>query len=228
MLSLCRLQRFDSEIVISTKHIRWLKVLVFLACLVPLGRLAWKAFNDMLGANPIEVITHSTGTWTLVFLLVTLAVTPVRRLTGMHWLVRFRRMLGLFAFFYGCLHLMTYVWLDQFFDFPGMLKDVAKRPFITAGFTAFVLMLPLAATSTQGWIRRLGGKRWQRLHRLIYFSALAGVVHYYWLVKADVRVPLLFAAVFAVLMSYRVAKYLSDSRRAGQAPRARQEAVVAD
>jgi sulfoxide reductase heme-binding subunit YedZ len=211
-----------------TKHIRLLKVLVFLSCLIPLGHLVWKGFSDMLGANPIEVITRSTGTWTLTFLLITLAITPVRKLAGMPWLIRFRRMLGLFAFFYGFLHFMTYLWLDQFFDFSGILKDIGKRPFITAGFTAFVLMLPLAITSTQGWIRRMGGKRWQALHRLIYVSALAGVVHYYWLVKADIRVPLIFAAVLAVLLGYRVAKYFSDSRRARQAPRRRQEVLVVD
>jgi methionine sulfoxide reductase heme-binding subunit len=210
------------------KHIRWLKIPIFLACLIPLGRLVWKAFNDMLGANPIEVITRSTGTWTLTFLMITLAVTPVRKLTGMPWLIRFRRMLGLFAFFYGFLHFMTYLWLDQFFDFPGIVKDVVKRPFITAGFTAFVLMLPLAITSTQGWIRRMGGKRWQALHRLIYVSALAGVVHYYWLVKADVRVPLIYAAVLAVLLGYRVAKFVSGSRVRTAPPRRREEAVVGD
>jgi sulfoxide reductase heme-binding subunit YedZ len=210
-----------SATVIKTGHTRWLKVFVFLACLIPLGHLVWKGFRGMLGANPIEVITHSTGTWTLTFLMITLAVTPVRKLTGMAWLIRFRRMLGLFAFFYGCLHLMTYVWLDQFFDFPGMLKDIAKRPFITVGFAGFVLMLPLAITSTQGWIRRMGGKRWQMLHRLIYVSALAGVVHYYWLVKADVRVPLIFAAVLAILMSYRLAKYALNLR-SRQAPRRRE------
>jgi sulfoxide reductase heme-binding subunit YedZ len=214
--------------VINIKHIRWLKIPVFVACLIPLGHLVWKGFNGMLGANPIEVITRSTGTWTLVFLMVTLAVTPVRKLAGMPWLIRFRRMLGLFAFFYGFLHFMTYFWLDQFFDFPGIVKDIGKRPFITAGFTAFVLMLPLAITSTQGWIRRMGGKRWQALHRLIYVSALAGVVHYYWLVKADIRVPLIFAAVLAVLLGYRVAKYVGASRRAHQTPRKRQESVLAD
>ncbi len=213
--------------MINTKHIRWLKIPVFLACLLPLGHLVWKGLNDMLGANPIEVITRSTGFWTLTFLMITLAVTPVRKLTSMSWLIRFRRMLGLFAFFYGCLHLMTYVWLDQFFDWMGMLKDIEKRPFITVGFTAFVLMLPLAITSTQGWIRRLGGKRWQALHRLIYLSALAGVVHFYWLVKADVRVPLRYAAVLAVLLSYRLAKYITSSR-IKSVPRRREEAVAGD
>ncbi len=179
-----------------------LKVIVFLAALIPLARLGWKAYRDMLGANPIEVITHSTGDWTLIFLLLTLSITPLRRLSGLHWLIRFRRMLGLFAFFYGGLHFTTYIWLDKFFDLHEMLADVAKRKFITVGFTAFILMIPLALTSTQGMIRRLG-KRWTMLHRLIYISAIAGVIHYWWLVKADVRKPAYYAAVLAVLLGYR-------------------------
>jgi len=185
--------------------IRWLKPVVFLACLGPLAHLGWKAYNNALGANPVEVITHSTGDWTLIFLLVTLAITPLRKLTGQLWLIRFRRMFGLFAFFYVVLHFLTYIWLDKFFDLHEMLKDVAKRRFITIGFTGFLLMIPLAITSTTGWIRRLGGKRWQALHHLIYFSALAGVIHYYWLVKADVRKPMEYAFVLALLMGYRVA-----------------------
>jgi sulfoxide reductase heme-binding subunit YedZ len=185
--------------------IRWFKPVVFLVCLGPLARLGWKAYNSALGANPIEVITHSTGDWTLIFLLVTLAVTPLRKLTGQLWLIRFRRMFGLFAFFYVVLHFLTYIWLDKFFDVHEMLKDIGKRRFITVGFTGFVLLIPLAITSTTGWIRRLGGKRWQKLHRLIYFSAVAGVIHYYWLVKADVRKPLEYALVLALLMGYRVA-----------------------
>src|SRR5438270_11059548 len=167
---------------------KWAKVVVFALCLVPVGLLAWRAVHRNLGANPIEFVTHATGDWSIRFLLITLTVTPARRLLQLPDLIRFRRMLGLFAFFYGCLHLMTYVWLDKFFDTGDMLKDVVKRPFITAGFTGFMLMVPLAITSTKGWIRRLG-RRWQMLHRLIYFSALAGVIHYYWLVKSDVRLP---------------------------------------
>jgi methionine sulfoxide reductase heme-binding subunit len=178
------------------------KVAVFLAALIPLGRLAWKAYRDMLGANPIEVITHSTGDWTLIFLLVTLSITPLRRLSGQLWLIRFRRMLGLFAFFYGCLHFTTYIWLDKFFDLHEMLADVAKRKFITVGFTAFILMIPLALTSTQGMIRRLG-KRWTAVHRLIYISGIAGVIHYWWLVKADVRKPAYYAIVLVLLLGYR-------------------------
>jgi len=196
--------------------IRWAKVVIFLACLGPLARLGWKAYNGLLGANPIEVITHSTGDWTLIFLCVTLAVSPLRMLTKQYWLIRFRRMLGLFAMFYGTLHFTTYIWLDKFFDVHEMVKDVAKRPFITMGFTAFVLMIPLAITSTRGWISRLGGKRWNLLHRLIYFSAIAGVIHYVWLVKKDLTKPLEYAAVLTVLLGYRLAVWaipLVSSRR---------------
>jgi sulfoxide reductase heme-binding subunit YedZ len=194
---------------------RALKPVVFLACLAPLGWLVWKALHSHLGANPIEAITHFTGDCTLTFLMITLSVTPLRRLTRQPWLIRFRRMFGLFAFFYGTLHLMTYVWLDKFFDVHEMLKDIAKRRFITAGMTAFVLMLPLALTSTQWAIRKLGGKRWQALHRLIYFSAAAGVIHYIWLVKADLKKPLEYAAVLGVLLAYRLVIWiLSGAKRA--------------
>jgi sulfoxide reductase heme-binding subunit YedZ len=181
-----------------------------------LVRLGWKAYNGLLGANPIEVITHSTGDWTLIFLCGTLAVSPLRMLTKQYWLIRFRRMLGLFAMFYGTLHFTTYIWLDKFFDVHEIVKDVAKRPFITMGFTAFVLMIPLAITSTRGWISRLGGKRWNLLHRLIYFSAIAGVIHYVWLVKKDLTKPLEYAAVLTVLLGYRLAVWaipLVNSRR---------------
>src|SRR6202030_2268628 len=165
--------------------IRRFKPVVFLACLIPLAHLGWKAYSHALGANPIEVISHATGDWTLRFLLITLSITPIRKLTGRLWLIRYRRMTGLFAFFYGTLHFLTYIWLDKFFDVHDMVKDIAKRPFITIGFSAFVLMIPLAATSTAWSIRRLGGKNWQRLHRLIYLTGILGVVHYIWLVKAD-------------------------------------------
>ncbi len=182
---------------------KYLKPIVFLLCLMPLARLGWKGFNSALGANPIQVITFSTGTWTLVFLLVTLSITPLRKLTKQYWLIQYRRMLGLFAFFYGCLHFTTYIWLDQFFDLHSIYKDIYKRPFITAGFTAFVLMIPLALTSTKWSIRKLG-KRWQRLHRLIYFSALAGVVHYLWLVKLDKRIPEIYGTILGGLLLYRL------------------------
>ena len=188
---------------------KYLKPIVFLACLLPLARLGWKALNAALGANPIQVITYSTGTWTLVFLLVTLSITPLRKLTSQYWLIQYRRMLGLFAFFYACLHFTTYIWLDQFFDLHSIYKDVYKRPFITAGFTAFVLLIPLAATSTRWAIRKLG-KRWLALHRLIYFSATAGIIHYIWLVKKDVRVPEIYAVILATLLLYRVAAWLLD------------------
>jgi sulfoxide reductase heme-binding subunit YedZ len=197
--------------------LRYLKPAVFLACLAPLGWLVWRALHAQLGANPIETVTHSTGDCTLTFLLITLSVTPLRKLTRQYWLINFRRMLGLFAFFYGTLHLMTWVWLDKFFDVHEMLADVVKRRFITAGMTAFALMIPLALTSTKWSIRRLGGKRWQLLHRLIYFSAAAGVIHYIWLVKADLKKPLEYAAVLAVLMLYRLLTWIiSRSAAAGK------------
>lgn len=191
-----------------------MKVAVFLLCLVPLGLLVWKGFDDALGANPIEVVTRSTGLWTLTFLAITLAVTPLRKLTRQPWLIRFRRMLGLFAFFYGTLHFLTYVWLDQFFDVHSMVRDVAKRPFITVGFSAFVLLIPLAATSTRKMIQRLGGRRWQLLHRLIYVSASAGVVHFLWLVKRDKTQPGIYAAILAVLLGYRAIVWLWPKFRA--------------
>jgi sulfoxide reductase heme-binding subunit YedZ len=204
--------------------IRWFKPVVFVACLIPLALLGWKAYSGGLGANPIEVITHATGDWTLRFLLITLAITPIRKLTGRLWLIRYRRMFGLFAFFYGALHFLTYIWLDKFFDLHDMLHDIAKRRFITVGFAGFVLLIPLALTSTKGWIRRLGGKRWQALHRLIFFSAIAGVVHYLWLVKADIREPAKYAAILAVLLGYRIAvwanpKAAADKTKALHEPR---------
>ena len=193
--------------------LRLTKIAIFLAALIPLERLAWKALHGGLGANPIEVITHSTGDWTLRLVLVTLAVTPLRRLTGQYWLIGVRRMVGLFAFFYGVLHFTTYIWLDKFFDVHEMVKDIAKRPFITIGFSAFVLMIPLAATSTTWSIRRLGGKNWQRLHRLVYLTAILGVIHYIWLVKADKRKPLEYGAVLFVLLLYRLGAWLYEKRK---------------
>jgi sulfoxide reductase heme-binding subunit YedZ len=182
---------------------RWTKALVFLACLLPALMLLWSWYKVALGPNPVENITHTTGDWTIRLLLITLTVTPLRKLVNLPLLIRFRRMLGLFAFFYGCLHLATYLWLDQFFDWAGIWKDIYKRPYITAGFTAWVLLVPLALTSTAWSIRKLGGRRWQLLHRLIYFSALGGVIHYYWLVKSDIRLPLMYGAILLVLMLYR-------------------------
>jgi sulfoxide reductase heme-binding subunit YedZ len=192
----------------TKRKVRLLKCLVWAGCLAPLARLLVRALTGRLTANPIEFITLSTGTWTLIFLLVTLSVTPLRRLTGRAWLIKFRRLIGLFAFFYGCLHFMTYIWLDKFFDVSDMVKDVIKRPFITAGFFAFLLLIPLAATSTAGAIRRLGGSRWQLLHRAIYVSAASAVIHFWWKVKADTRQPRIYASMLAVLLLVRVAAWL--------------------
>jgi sulfoxide reductase heme-binding subunit YedZ len=180
-----------------------LKTAVWICCLTPLARLLYKGFAGGLGANPIEYVTLSTGKSTLVLLTITLAITPLRKITGMAWPTRFRRLTGLFAFFYGCLHLVTYVWLDKFFDVGDMLKDVAKRPFITAGTLAFVLMVPLAATSTRRAIQRLG-RRWQALHRLVYLSGAAAIAHYWWKQKADIREPAIYASILAVLLLARL------------------------
>lgn len=179
------------------------KCWLFAVCLLPLARLFVLGSGGGLGANPIEFITHSTGTWTLVGLLVTLSVTPLRRLTGRADLIRYRRMLGLFAFFYAILHFVTYLWLDQFFDFASIAKDIVKRPFITVGFAAFVLLIPLAVTSTRVMMRHLG-RRWQPLHRLVYLIALLGVIHYVWLVKKDLTQPLMFGAVLVLLLAMRL------------------------
>jgi sulfoxide reductase heme-binding subunit YedZ len=189
----------------DAKYMPWIKATLFIVALLPLARLIFFGVGDRLGANPIEFITRSTGTWTLVFLLVTLSITPLRRLSGWHGLIKLRRMFGLFAFFYGCLHFTTYIWLDQFFDLAAIYKDVVKRPFITVSFPSFVLMIPLALTSTNAMVRRLGGKRWQRLHRLVYVIAIGGVIHYLWLVKKDITDPLIYALILALLLAYRLA-----------------------
>lgn len=197
---------------------RWLKVFVFLASCVPLLYLIWGFRNDELGANPIEYITRATGDWTIRFLLISLAVTPARRLFGLSDLIRFRRMLGLFAFFYGTLHLITWLWLDKFFDPQEMAADLIKRRFITMGMFGFALLVPLAITSTKGWIRRLG-KNWTRLHRLVYVSAAAGVIHYWWLVKSDIRLPLMYGAILAALLGLRLVKQRRAAGAAKPAPR---------
>ena len=189
------------------------KVALFLVCLIPLGRLIWLAYSGGLGANPIEFITRSTGTWTLVLLLVTLSITPLRKLTGYNALIKLRRMLGLFAFFYVCLHFTTYIWLDQFFELSSIWKDIQKRPFITVGFASFVLLIPLAATSTNAMMRRLG-RRWQQLHRLVYLIGIGGVVHYWWLVKKDITQPAIYALVLAILLGYRISVWLKARQRA--------------
>ena len=182
---------------------RYLKPAIFLTCLLPLALLVWDGFHDALGANPIETITHRTGDWTLRFLLITLTMTPLRRLMGWNGALRLRRMLGLFAFFYACLHFLTYLVLDQFFDWDAIIRDIAKRPYITIGFSAFVLLIPLAVTSTKAMMRRLG-RRWGQLHRLAYLVAIFGVIHYLWLVKADYLPPALYASVLAILLGLRV------------------------
>jgi sulfoxide reductase heme-binding subunit YedZ len=183
----------------------WLyKSAVFLACLAPAAWLVWAAFTGNLSANPIDDITDATGRWCLRLLLLTLAISPLRQLTGWSSLMRFRRMLGLFAFFYAFLHMLRYVWLENLFVIEDMVIDFGRRPFIAAGFISFATMLPLALTSTRKWIGRLGGKRWQKLHRLVYLSAAAAVAHYFWLVKLDVRPPLAYGAVLALLLGFRV------------------------
>jgi len=208
------------RVVSASRIVSASKPFVFLAALGPVAWLVWAALTGNLSANPLSDITNETGVWTLRFLCITLAVTPLRRLTGWHWLIRFRRMFGLFAFFYGTLHFSTYVIVDRFagLDFPdgivavrtlrdlavSVAHDIAKRPFITVGFTGWLLMLPLALTSTAGMIRRLGGRRWNLLHRLVYASAVAGVVHYWWLVKADVRRPETYALVVGTLLLFRI------------------------
>ena len=197
---------------------RWTKFAVFVLSLIPLARLVWKAFHRGLGANPIEFITHETGDWILIFLVLTLSITPARKLLGLPDLIRFRRMLGLFAFFYASLHFSVWIGLDKVFNWDDMIADVVKRRFITVGFTGLVLMIPLAITSTAGWIRRLGGKQWQRLHRLIYATAIAGVVHFYWLVKSDIHKPVRYGLIFLLLLGYRLAVSLKEKRQRSARP----------
>jgi sulfoxide reductase heme-binding subunit YedZ len=182
------------------------KSVLWILCLGPLFSLVWKGFHADLGANPVEYVTHATGNWTLRFILITLSITPARRLLKQPQLTRFRRLFGLFAFFYGCLHFTTWFLLDKSLNLDEMWKDVLKRPFITMGFLGFVAMIPLAVTSTAGWIRRLGGRNWQRLHRLIYLTGCAGVIHYYWLVKSDIRLPVMYAVILAIVLSLRLVK----------------------
>lgn len=192
------------------QQLKALKVAVFLLALVPLARVVWLGFADRLGANPIELITRDSGSWALYFLCMTLAVTPLRRATGWNWLVRLRRMLGVFAFFYALLHFTAFLWFDHFFDLGAMWRDVLKRPFITVGFVAFLLLIPLAATSSDAAMRRLGGRRWQRLHRAIYLIAPLTILHFWWMKagKNDLGEPFLFGAVVAVLLLARLFFYL--------------------
>lgn len=183
---------------------RFSKLVLFVNSLVPLSLMLWDVYHKQVGANPLEFVTRTTGMLTLVFLVLCLAVTPLRKTTGANWLVKFRRMIGLFAFFYGSLHLLTYVAFDRFFNLKSIPGDVARRPFITVGMAAFFLMVPLAITSTNKMVKRLGGKRWSRLHKLIYLSGAGGVLHFWMLVKADVRLPLTFAFILAVLLGHRL------------------------
>ncbi|HLL73756.1 MAG TPA: protein-methionine-sulfoxide reductase heme-binding subunit MsrQ [Pyrinomonadaceae bacterium] len=205
-----------------TVDVKFARFLVFVNALVPLALLLWDGYHHRLGANPPEFATRATGVLALVFILITLAVTPLRKLTGASWLAKFRRMLGLYAFFYACLHLLAYSLFDKAFAASEVLRDVAARPFIAVGMASFLLLIPLAATSTAGMIRRLGGRRWARLHKLTYVAAVGGVVHYWMLVKADTRVPLAFAAALAALLGYRLFAARRDARRR------RRAAVAAD
>lgn len=190
----------------TADDIRFYKLLLFTNSLVPLALLGWDAVHGGLGANPLEFVTRTTGMLTLVFLTISLAVTPIRKAFEIPWLIKFRRMAGLFAFFYGSLHFITYVWFDKYFKFPAIVHDIGKRPFILLGMLSFGLMIPLALTSTNNMVKRLGGKRWNRLHQLVYVSGVAGALHYYLLVKADIRKPAAFAVAVALLLAYRLAK----------------------
>ena len=193
---------------LDNKIIAWLKITVFLLALIPLAKLGSGAYFDSLGANPIEKITRTTGYWTLTFLLISLTITPLRRFSGWNWLMRLRRMLGLFVFFYASLHFLTYLVLDQFFDWASIVNDIVKRPYITVGFPAFILLIPLAVTSNNRMIKLLGGKRWLLLHRLVYLCAVGGVVHYWWLVKKDLTNPMIFAVLLGLLLGIRLINWL--------------------
>lgn len=196
--------------------IKFTKFLLFVNCLVPLALLGWDAYHHRLGANPIEFATRSTGVLTLVFLFLTLAVTPLRKLTKANWLIKFRKMLGLYAFFYGALHLLTYVWFDKFFSVSEIVKDTWQRRFILVGMASFLLMIPLAITSTNAAIKRLGGKRWAKLHKLVYATAIGGVIHYWMIVKAITSTQIAFAAVLAVLLGARVVFHLTRPQAKAQ------------
>jgi sulfoxide reductase heme-binding subunit YedZ len=195
----------------------WTKVVLFLLCLGPLAAIIWPFAFGYTIPNPLEFIQHATGDWTLRFLVITLTITPLRQILQVPELIRFRRMLGLFAFFYGCLHFTTYLVFDKVFDLHEIWKDVYKRPFITVGFLAFTLLIPLAITSTAGWIRRLGGRRWRILHRAIYISAACGVIHYYWLVKSAVIRPIFYGVLVTLLLVWRVGEWVVRRRRSAAA-----------
>ncbi|MEK6301205.1 MAG: protein-methionine-sulfoxide reductase heme-binding subunit MsrQ [Acidobacteriota bacterium] len=207
------------------KDTRFAQLVIFVNSAVPLSLLGWDWYHQRLGANPIEFATRTTGVLTLLFLLLSLAVTPLRKALGLPWMIKFRRLLGLYGFFYGAVHLLTYVWFDKFFGFRAIGEDIVKRPFITVGMASFVMLVPLALTSTQKSIKRIGGKRWNWLHRLVYLSAAGGVIHYYMLVKADTREPILFGVALALLLAYRILnRYLPDyTQRTPARGRARAE-----
>lgn len=187
----------------NKSQIKWIKAFVFLACLIPLARLFWLGFNDDLSANPVEFVERSTGFWALFILLCTLALTPIKLITGRVWQIQLRRMLGLFMFFYACLHITTYVWLDYSFNWADITKDIIKHPYVLVGFSAFILTIPLAVTSNNAMVRRLR-ERWKKLHQLVYLIAILGVVHFWWLVKKDIREPLLYAIILAALLVIRL------------------------
>lgn len=194
--------------------IRWVaKPVLFVLCSVPLAWLVWDGVTNNLGANPVETVRRYTGDWTLRFLLIALTVTPLRRLTGWHVVIRLRRMLGLFAFFYACLHFVSYIWLDQFFMWDAIIEDILDRPYITVGVASFLLLIPLAVTSTNGMVRRLGGRRWQRLHQLVYVIAVLGVIHFLWLVKSDISEPVIYGAILALLLGFRLFWHLRGRSR---------------
>jgi len=204
--------------------IKFSKLVVFVNSAIPFLLLGWDAYYHRLGTNPQEFVLHTTGTLTLVFLCLSLAVTPSRKALGLPWLIQFRRMLGLFAFFYGCLHLLAYTWFDKAFNLSAIVEDTLKRPFIFLGMFAFLVLVPLAITSTNKMVKRLSGRRWNRLHKLAYVAAISGVVHYYLLVKADTRIPLAFGFTLAMLLGYRVLnKFLPSltERRFAKAPAAK-------
>ena len=193
------------------------RFIIFIICLLPAVLLLTNFFLDELGANPFEELTRRSGEWTLRFLLIVLAITPLRKITGQGWLMTYRRMLGLYAYFYACFHLLTYLWFDQFFDWQEIYIDIIKRPFITVGILAFILLTPLAITSTNNWMKRLG-KRWKQLHQAVYVIAILGVLHFIWLVKADLRTPLIYAAILLVLLGYRVVNSASIRKRLSFSP----------
>ena len=186
------------------KEIKFYKIVIFINSLVPFALMVWDWLHKQLGANPVEFLTRTTGMLTLVFLLISLAVTPLRKITGLQWLIQFRRMLGLYAFFYGFLHLLTYIWFDRSFNLQSTISDIYARPFIAIGMFSFFLLVPLAITSTKGWIKRLGGKRWALLHKLVYVAGIGGVIHFWMLVKSDTRLPIRFAFTLALLLGSRL------------------------